>query len=58
MLLGRLAIEFLNVDVNDVILLAGSKKLTAYDASYLWRAHKLDAELVTLDHALHAAAKS
>ena len=57
-LLGRLAIERLEVDVHGVARLAEATKLTAYDASYLWLARKLDAELVTLDRALNLAAKS
>jgi len=31
--------------------------LTAYDASYLWLARRLDAELVTIDRQLNTAAK-
>jgi predicted nucleic acid-binding protein len=38
-------------------LLAEHFGLTTYDASYLWLARELDAELVTLDRQLaHAAA--
>jgi len=32
--------------------------LTVYDASYLWLARRLGAELVTLDKALDAAARA
>lgn len=55
--LGRLAIERLEVDIHDIARLAETTKLTAYDASYLWLAEQLDAELVTLDHALNTATK-
>jgi predicted nucleic acid-binding protein len=44
------------VDLNEVILLAERKKLTAYDTAYLWLAHNLGAELVTLDKTLARAA--
>jgi predicted nucleic acid-binding protein len=51
------SVEARVVDYADVILLAEQFGLTAYDASYLWLAHELDAELVTLDRQLaHAAA--
>ncbi len=36
--------------------LAEAAGLTAYDASYLWLSRALDAELVTLDQKLAAAA--
>ena len=57
-LLGRLAVEYLEVDIHAVTVLAETAKLTAYDASYLWLARKLGAELVTLDRGLSLAAKS
>lgn len=57
-LFGRLAIEQLEIDTSDVVALAEATELTAYDASYLWLAQKLDAELVTLDRTLSLAAKS
>lgn len=57
-LLGRLAIEYLEVDIHAVTVLAETAKLTAYDASYLWLARNLGAELVTLDRKLELAAKS
>jgi predicted nucleic acid-binding protein len=41
-------VEF-DVDQEEVVSLAGTFKLTAYDASYLWLARRLDIELVTLD---------
>ena len=49
---GRLEIEKLAVDHDSVLALAAKTGLTAYDASYLWLARQLSAELVTLDAAL------
>jgi predicted nucleic acid-binding protein len=37
------------------VLLAEHNELTAYDASYLWLARRLEAELVTLDQGLEDA---
>jgi predicted nucleic acid-binding protein len=37
------------------LLLAARMRLSFYDASYLWLARSLDAELVTLDRRLEAA---
>ena len=54
-MLGRLTIEKVDVDHAEAVLLAESKGLTAYDASYLWLAMRLDAELVTLDQRLGEA---
>ena len=48
-------IDLLDVNHSDVLLLAEETGLTAYDASYLWLAHHLDAELVTLDGELASA---
>ena len=52
---GRLDIEECAVDHDGVIRLAAVTGLTAYDASYLWLARRLGAELVTLDAALRSA---
>ena len=52
----RLEIREVIVDSEAAIALARSKGLTAYDASYLWLALSLSAELVTLDRALSRAA--
>jgi predicted nucleic acid-binding protein len=41
-----------------VLLLAERKRLSAYDAAYLWLAKELGAELVTLDRRLAAAMAS
>jgi predicted nucleic acid-binding protein len=45
-------IENFTVDQRAVLDLAESTGLTAYDASYLWLARRLDAELVSLDKRL------
>jgi predicted nucleic acid-binding protein len=51
----RLGIEEATVDHLGVLALAQETGLTAYDASYLWLAGELGAELVTLDKALGRA---
>jgi predicted nucleic acid-binding protein len=51
----RLRIETISVDHLGVLDLAETTGLTAYDASYLWLARSLGAELVTLDRKLAAA---
>ncbi len=61
--LGRLlgedfAIYWSDVEPLAVLELAERTGLTAYDASYLWLARHLDAELVTLDAELDAVARS
>jgi predicted nucleic acid-binding protein len=56
----RLAVEEMTVDHDGVLALAASTGLTAYDASYLWLARQLGADLVTLDRELaraHASRK-
>lgn len=52
---GRLGVEDAAVDHDGVLGLAAATGLTAYDASYLWLARRLGAELVTLDQALARA---
>ncbi|HKV00210.1 MAG TPA: type II toxin-antitoxin system VapC family toxin [Vineibacter sp.] len=52
----RLRVETVAVDYAATLDLAEATGLTAYDASYLWLARELDAELVTLDQKLAAAA--
>src|SRR6266849_2258223 len=52
---GRLGIAETAVDHGEVLELAHKSGLTAYDASYLLLARKLEAELVTLDEALTRA---
>lgn len=53
---AELPIEVLDVSHQAVIALACDTGLTAYDANYLWLARHLDADLVTLDKQLAAAA--
>lgn len=53
----ELEIEFAPTRLEDVIALANGMKLSAYDASYLWLADALDAELVTLDNRLARASE-
>ena len=52
----ELIIETAEVDHASVLALAEQTRLTGYDASYLWLARRLGAELVTLDQALGRAA--
>lgn len=51
----ELQIEYVDTDHISVIALANGTGLTTYDASYLWLARELDAELVTLDKKLQKA---
>ena len=51
-MLDALDIEFVNVSFDEVVPLAVETGLTAYDASYLWLARALRADLLTLDNAL------
>ena len=53
---ARLRIEHVEVDFGDLLELADRTGLSAYDASYLWLARELGAELVTLDRRLAEAA--
>jgi len=55
---GRLTIQIVDVDQVQVVKLAEAEDLTTYDASYLWLADEIGAELVTLDKRLHQAARS
>ena len=52
----RLGVEEMAVDHDDALDLAARTGLTAYDASYLWLARQLGADLVTLDRQLEQAA--
>lgn len=54
-LADRLRVETVAVDHAASLDLAEATGLTAYDASYLWLARALGAELVTLDRKLIAA---
>jgi predicted nucleic acid-binding protein len=51
-----MSLDIREVDLRAVLLLTERFSLTAYDASYLWLALELDAELVTLDRQLALAA--
>jgi predicted nucleic acid-binding protein len=51
-----LMIETAEVDHAGILTLAEQFRLTGYDASYLWLAQRLNAELVTLDRQLGSAA--
>jgi predicted nucleic acid-binding protein len=51
----RLAVQEVAVDHDGTLELAATTGLTAYDASYLWLARQLGAELVTLDKQLAKA---
>jgi predicted nucleic acid-binding protein len=56
-LVDRLLVDLVAVDTAAVVNVAEETGLTAYDASYLWLARELRSDLVTLDTALHAAAR-
>jgi len=51
-MVSRLPLTFMAVNLTEIVILAEAKKLTAYDASFLWLAQQLDVELVTLDKTL------
>ena len=51
-LLPELSITLETIDLGEAISLAERTKLSLYDASYLWLARALRAELVTLDDKL------
>jgi predicted nucleic acid-binding protein len=54
-LLDALSISLETVNLDAAIVLAERTRLTLYDASYLWLARALGAELVTLDGRLARA---
>jgi predicted nucleic acid-binding protein len=54
-LLDALSISLETVNLEAAIVLAEKTKLTLYDASYLWLARALGADLVTLDDKLARA---
>jgi len=57
-LLQAMDIDMPGIDYRAALLLAEKTRLTVYDASYLWLALALDAELVTLDKRLATAHSS
>lgn len=56
-LLPRLSVDRYGVDAGETLLLAEETGLSVYDASYLWLARSLRAELVTLDRRLVSVSK-
>ena len=54
-LLARMEIRAVAIDHTQALELGEKSGLTAYDASYLWLARQLNADLVTLDRKLDAA---
>jgi predicted nucleic acid-binding protein len=54
----RSGLNWRDVDHADVLLLARATGLTTYDASYLWLAASLGANLVTLDQRLARATET
>jgi predicted nucleic acid-binding protein len=54
-MLDRMEVAVVQVDHGEALVLAERSGLTAYDASYLWLARRVSAELVTLDRQLAAA---
>ena len=52
----QMEIELVDIEHGGVLSLAEQSGLTSYDASYLWLAQRLNAELVTLDRRLARAA--
>jgi predicted nucleic acid-binding protein len=54
-LLEHMEINTVEISLGETLLLAENAALTFYDASYLWLAQTLNAELVTLDQELAAA---
>lgn len=54
----RLDIEIMEVDHLAAVELALDKGITTYDASYLWLAREVQADLITLDETMHKAFSS
>lgn len=54
-LLTSMEIDTVEVDHAEALVLAERTSLSLYDASYMWLAQRLGAELVTLDKQLEAA---
>ena len=55
---ARMTMRLHHVSPLDALAIAEETGLSAYDASYLWVARHLGAELVTLDEPLRAAARA
>ncbi len=56
-LLDEMGVREVDVVPEEVVVLASRSRLTTYDASYLWLAKALGAELITLDERLRRATK-
>jgi predicted nucleic acid-binding protein len=54
-MLDQMEVGVVEVDQGEALVLAEGSGLTAYDASYLWLARRMSAEVVTLDRQLEAA---
>ncbi|MBN2497216.1 MAG: type II toxin-antitoxin system VapC family toxin [Deltaproteobacteria bacterium] len=54
----RLEIQWVDVDLTEVVKLARREKLSAYDASYLYASRTLGVELVTFDEELQRRARA
>jgi predicted nucleic acid-binding protein len=54
-MLARVEVGVVEIDQDQVLVLAERLGLSAYDASYLWLARETRSELVTLDGQLEAA---
>ena len=54
---SHVPITRMQTDFAEIIVLASRMRLSVYDASYLWLAHHLKAELVTLDKDLAKASR-
>jgi predicted nucleic acid-binding protein len=57
-LVSQMAIREVEVPTDEVVRLAEQVRVTVYDASYVWLARSIRAELVTLDEDLDRAARS
>ena len=53
----RMAVERIEVALTGLVSMAERTGLTTYDASYLWLAERLEAELITLDRQLETGAR-
>jgi predicted nucleic acid-binding protein len=55
-MLERMEVGIVEIEQGEAVVLAERYGLTAYDASYLWLARRMSADMVTLDRRLAAAA--
>jgi predicted nucleic acid-binding protein len=54
-MLERMEVGIVEIEQGEAVVLAERYGLTAYDASYLWLARRMSADMVTLDRRLAAA---